>query len=101
MFDDGLTVEWRVRVLKLALCALSQGLGSEETLSEALFESILLPIWYVLVLQQAVKTSNFNTFVSCQEPLQYKVGRSAVFTKWKHNFTLITHLLLRRTEFVR
>lgn len=73
-------------MLNVTLGALSQSLGSEETLSEALFESILLPIWYVLVLQQAVKTFNFNPFVSCQEALQDKVGRSAAFTKWKHNF---------------
>ena len=43
-----------VFLLNLALCALCQGLGFQETFSEAPLESILLPFRYVLFLQQAV-----------------------------------------------
>lgn len=57
-------------VLKLALCALRQGLGFQETLCEAPFERILLSIRHVLILQHAVKTFSFKALVTCQKTLQ-------------------------------
>ena len=61
-------------MLKLALSALRQALSSEETLSKARFESILLPIWYVLALQQAVQTFNVNLLATRQETLWHRAG---------------------------
>ena len=64
---------WNVFVLKHALCALRQGLGFQETLSKAPFESVLLSIRYVLILQQAVQAFDFKPLVTCQETLRDKV----------------------------
>lgn len=61
-------------VPKRALSALRQALSSEETISEAPFESILLPIWYVLALQQAVQTLNVNALITRQEALWHRVN---------------------------
>lgn len=59
-------------VLNLALRALPKALSSEETLGKAPFESILLPIWYVLTLQQAVQTFAVKPLVTCQEALWHR-----------------------------
>lgn len=61
-------------MLNLALRPLRQALSSEETLSKAPFESILLSIWYVLALHKAVQTFKVKSLITCQETLCHRVA---------------------------
>lgn len=77
-------------MLNLALRALPKALSSEETLGKAPFESILLPVWYVLTLQQAVQTFAVKPLVTCQEAL-WQHGGSQIHHVSKYLYSYLLH----------